>query len=135
MTVITGACFCGAIQFAIDGPLRPARSCHCSQCRKAFSGPGSAMSPLEPGTFRWTQGEDSVKIYASKHGPGLGFCETCGSTLVGLYKGEVMGVALGVLDGDPEVTIGDHIFVGSKASWDVIGGEAPQHDAWPAVEG
>lgn len=131
MTTITGECFCGDIRYEIRGPLAPARSCHCSRCRKAFSGAGSAMSRVDPAAFAWTRGETLLRTYVNRDGIGLGFCGTCGTTLCGLSNGEVMGVTLGSLNGDPEVTIGQHIFVDSKAAWDEIGGNAPQFGAWP----
>jgi hypothetical protein len=45
---------------------------------------------------------------------------TLGSTLCGVFEGAVHGVTLGCTNGDPDVEIGRHIFVGSKASWEVI---------------
>lgn len=127
----SGECFCGAIQYAIRGPLGKARSCHCSRCRKAFSGAGSTFLPASPPAFSWLRGSQEVATYMSEKGPGLGFCKTCGTTLCVFIHGEVMGVALGTLNGDPEVEIGEHIFVGSKATWDVIGGGAPQFEEFP----
>jgi len=62
---------------------------------------------------------------------GLGFCRHCGTTLCGTNRGEVHGVTLGSVDGDPDVQIEMHIFVGSKAPWDHIGGHAPQYDELP----
>ena len=56
----------------------------------------------------------------SMQGFGLQFCSKCGSTLCGVFEGTVHGVTLGCVNGDPEVEIGRHIFVGSKASWEVI---------------
>lgn len=130
--MITGGCFCGAVRYEIDAPLTKARACHCSRCRKAFSGASSAFAELsEPASFRWVAGEDRLTRYVSQEDYGLAFCGTCGSTLCGLYKGEVMGVTLGNVDGDPGVEIEFHLFVGSKAPWDHIGGTAPQHDAHP----
>lgn len=133
MTRFSGECFCGSIKYEIDGPLANARSCHCSRCRKAFSGAGSVMSQVKPGTFRWIQGEDLLKTYANKQGVGLAFCDVCGTTLCGQYNGVVFGVTLGTLNGDPDVKIGEHIFVGSKASWDEICGSAPQYDERPTT--
>jgi hypothetical protein len=40
-------------------------------------------------------------------------------------------VTLGSVDGDPGVHIEMHIFVGSKAGWDQIGGDAPQFEEFP----
>lgn len=117
---ITGECFCGSIKYQIDGVLRDARSCHCSRCRKAFSAQASAYALVEPETFKWLQGEELLTSYKSQQGFGLQFCSQCGSTLCGIYKDEVHGVTLGCVDGDPEVEIGYHIFVGSKASWEVM---------------
>lgn len=57
----------------------------------------------------------------------MGFCSKCGSTLCGLHDGEVHGLTLGCIDGDPGVEIEMHIFVGSKAPWDHIGGHAKQY--------
>ncbi|MEZ6189126.1 MAG: GFA family protein [Planctomycetota bacterium] len=113
------------------GALAPANACHCSRCRKAFSGAGSAMTFVAPGTFRWVAGEAGVRDYVSEAGWGLGFCQRCGSTLVATHGGAVVGITLGTLDGDPEVEIGQHLFVGSKAGWDQIGGSAPQFEERP----
>jgi hypothetical protein len=129
--MIQGECFCGAIRYEIDGSLTNARACHCSRCRKAFSGGSSAFAEFtNPGEFRWVSGEDKLKQYTSKQGWGLGFCSVCGSTLCGIYRGVVKGVTLGTVDGDPGVEIKAHIFVGSKAAWDHIGGSAPQFMEW-----
>jgi hypothetical protein len=51
--------------------------------------------------------------------------------LCGNHDGDVHGVTLGSVDGDPGVRIEMHLFVGSKAAWDEIGGDAPKFDAAP----
>jgi hypothetical protein len=40
-------------------------------------------------------------------------------------------VTLGCIDGDPGIQIDRHIFVGSKAPWDHIGGDAAQYSEFP----
>ena len=117
---ITGECFCGAISYSVSGILHDARSCHCSRCRKAFSSQASAYALVNSDEFEWLTGEDLLTSYASAQGYGLRFCSVCGSTLCGVYEGVVHGVTLGCVNGDPEVEIGRHIFVGSKATWEVI---------------
>lgn len=87
------------------------------------------MSPVADGAFRWTKGEEALTRYGEAWG--LGFCSTCGSTLVGFRGADVIGFTLSTLDGDPHVSIRQHLFVGSKPRWHVIGDDAPQHDAWP----
>jgi hypothetical protein len=130
---LTGGCFCGKVRYAIDSPLKSARSCHCSRCRKAFSGAGSAYAEVEPDSFRWTEGEALVSRYESHPAWGLCFCSTCGSTLCGWHEGVVHGVTLGTIDGDPGIQIDMHIFVGSRAPWDHIGGTAPRFEGPPSA--
>jgi len=128
---LTGGCFCGRVRYELNAPLGAARSCHCSRCRKAFSGAGSAYAEIPPGSLSWTSGQDNLTFYESTPGWGLCFCRTCGSTLCGTHEGQVHGVTLGGIDGDPDVRLQMHIFVGSKASWDQIGGDTPQYAALP----
>ena len=128
---IKGSCFCGEVNYQIDGKLRDARSCHCSMCRKAFGAQASAFAFVKPEEFSWASGEELLTGYESKKGPGLKFCSKCGSTLVGTYKGEIMGVTLGCVNGNPGIELGMHIFVGSKASWETIPAGVPQYEEWP----
>ena len=120
MHVISGECFCGGICYEISGALRDARSCHCSRCRKAFSAQASAYALVNASNFKWISGENLLTSYVGKHGFGLQFCSRCGSTLCGIFDGAIHGVTLGCINGDPEVEIGKHIFVASKASWEII---------------
>jgi hypothetical protein len=127
-STIGGGCFCGRIRYQISGSLHKARACHCSRCRKAFSGASSAYAELSPGSsLIWLRGENLLAVYDSGGGWGMGFCSTCGSTLCGLHSGQVHGLTLGCIDGDPGVEIEQHIFVDSKAPWDHIGGDARQY--------
>lgn len=128
---ITGGCACGAIAYEIRGHLLHARSCHCSKCRKVFSGAGSTMAFCAPETFKWTKGEDTLSEYSFHKGWSVLFCSNCGTSLAGMLEGEVRGIALGTADGDPGIQISEHIFVGSKAPWDHIGGDAPQFEKHP----
>ncbi|SMF62940.1 Uncharacterized conserved protein [Alteromonadaceae bacterium Bs31] len=124
---ITGECFCGKIQYSYSGELHDARSCHCSRCRKAFSSQASAYALVDSNSFRWITGESLLTSYVGEHGFGLQFCSKCGSTLVGVFNGDVHGLTLGCLNGNPNVELGRHIYVGSKASWETIAGDVIQY--------
>jgi len=117
---LTGECFCGEIRYEISGPLIDPLSCHCSRCRKAFSSQSSNYARVNSSDFRWVAGEEELKSYVGKHNFGLLFCNTCGSTLCGTFDGSIHGVALGCLNEDPELEEIHHIFVDSKASWEVL---------------
>jgi hypothetical protein len=123
---IIGECFCGKVKYQVDGRLRDARSCHCSRCRKAFSSQASAYALVDPSKFKWLSGKDILTSYIGSHGFGLQFCSQCGSTLCGILNGVVHGVTLGCVNGDPEIEIGKHIYVGSKAKWEIIPEGVPQ---------
>ena len=128
---ICGGCFCGQITYAISAPLENARACHCSRCRKIFGGPSSAYAETKSGSFQWLTGSDNLKYYSVDDNWGLAFCSICGSALAGMLDEAVHGIMLGTVDGDPGVEIAMHIHVASKASWDLIGGDAPQYPEGP----
>jgi hypothetical protein len=117
---ITGECFCGEIKYQVDGKLGDAKSCHCSRCRKAFSSQASSSALVEPRDFTWVCGEGQLTSYVGGDGFGDQCCKVCGSTLCTVFNGEVYQLTLGCVNGDPEIEIGQHIYVGSKASWEVI---------------
>ena len=123
---ITGECFCGKVKYQVNGRLRDARSCHCSRCRKAFSAQASAYALVNSQDFEWLSGESLLTSYIGEHGFGLQFCSQCGSTLCGIHDGAIHGITLGCLNDDPELQIGKHIYVGSKAQWGVIPEGVPQ---------
>jgi len=75
---------------------------------------------VNPDEFKWIAGEELLTSYVGEHKFGLQFCGKCGSTLCGIYAGVVHGVTLGCVNGDPGIEIGQHIFVGSKAVWEVL---------------
>lgn len=117
---LSGECFCGSVKYTIEGPVKDARSCHCSRCRKAFSAQASSYALVEPQEFQWVQGEDLLTFYGTGEGFGLQFCSQCGSTLCGIYEGLVHGITLGCLNENPQIEMGYHIYVGSKAAWEVL---------------
>ena len=117
---ISGECFCGEVTYHIEGKLRETISCHCSRCRKAFNAQASASARVNARDFSWLTGEQLLSTHLVSDDYGLQFCKNCGSTLCTIHNGEVFQVTLGCVNGDPEVVIDQHIYVGSKACWEVI---------------
>jgi hypothetical protein len=129
--MLRGSCLCGGIQFEIEGRVSPIAQCHCSLCRKASGAAGNASFLTAARSLRWLKGQELVRSWRKPSGWGTDFCSVCGCPVPRMHpNGKIVGVPAGLLDDDPGVPVGQHIFVGSKASWDQIGGSAPQHDEW-----
>jgi hypothetical protein len=128
----TGGCLCGALRFALHGPLPPVGMCHCSKCRRVSGAASNAILNVRAERFEWLAGEDHWREFRVASGWGSFFCPTCGSPAPHrLAGGKRVLVPAGTLDEDPGPRVAGHIFVGSKASWDVIGDDGPQFDTAP----
>jgi hypothetical protein len=127
----TGECLCRAVQYEYRGNFERTRACHCSKCRKAFGAAGAAMAFINPHDFSWTSGEDKLSYYEAGEGFGVKFCSICSSKICAVHGVDVGGIMLGSLNGNPNIKLSEHIYVGSKASWDEIGGDVPQFNEGP----
>ncbi len=96
---ITGGCQCGAVRYAITGPLGRSSICHCRMCQKAF---GSFFGPLvgvKLTAFALTRGE--LAVFKSSDLVERGFCRDCGTPLTMFdIDGDKIDVSIGSLD-DP----------------------------------
>jgi hypothetical protein len=128
---VEGGCLCGRVRYEIAGALLGADHCHCSLCRRQHGAAFSTYADFSPGQFKWTLGEEFVRVYETKSGAGWCFCGECGSTLAGTDGGSVTSVTLGTVAGDPGVRPSAHIFIGSKADWYDIEDNLPQFDQRP----
>ena len=125
---IFGSCLCGKVKYEVTGALSDVDHCHCSMCRRQHGAAFATYADFDSGAFRWSQGEELVKIYEVAGGGGWCFCVDCGSTLAGTEEGLVSSIALGTVEGDPNIKPGSHIYVGSKAPWFDITDDLPQFD-------
>jgi len=124
-----GSCLCQQVKFEIRGDLTAVGHCHCSKCRKVSGTGSNAVAYANPADLFWLSGESLIRKFAFSDGWSSTFCAECGSPLP--QKDPVQAllyVPAGALDDDPGPEVMGHIYVGSKASWDEIGGCAPQFD-------
>ena len=128
---VTGECLCRAVTYEYRGEFNHTRTCHCSRCRKAFGGPGAAMAFIKHEDFSWTSGEGNLSFYAPDERYGIYFCSTCSSKICAEHAGKIAGIMLGSLNGNPDIKLTERIYVGSKATWDEIGGDVPQYQEGP----
>ncbi len=73
-----GRCLCGAVEFAIAGPIRDVTVCHCSVCRRLHGG-AAAFSACAAADLDLRQ--DSALRWYAHGGAEYGFCAECGSRL------------------------------------------------------
>lgn len=129
---ISGGCLCGHVRYEITPPPIVMVNCHCSRCRRARGAAHATNLFVGADQLRITRGEDRVKIFDLPGAERFGqnFCTDCGSKAPRLSpKIGRWVVPAGTLDGDPGIRPALHIFVGSKATWDVIADSLPQFEA------
>ena len=116
---------CGAVRYAVTGPLRPVIACHCTQCRR-MTGHFMAATAARRADFRLLASA-ALKWYAASPKARRGFCGECGSTLFWDGVGrDYLSIAAGTLDDASGLAIACHIFVAEKGAYYVIEGAAPQ---------
>lgn len=128
-----GSCFCGKICFEISGDIPGLYQCHCSECRKTTGSSANAGFIFPETQLKWLSGQNNIKTFVKDSGYRVDFCKTCGSPAPNhtSVKPEMLWVPAGLLDDDSNLVIKNHIFVDSKANWDVIGGDGHQYLAFP----
>ncbi|WP_117193356.1 GFA family protein [Rhizobium terrae] len=128
MKRLSGKCFCGAVEYAVEDAFVYAAICHCSNCRRTT---GSAFKPfagIPREKLALTKGADNLLIYGGPDNHDA-HCRACGSLLYSLVREAAwVHVAMGTLVDAPAIRPTHHIFVGSKAPWYEITDDLPQYE-------
>lgn len=124
-----GQCNCGAVAFEADTDLTDVYVCHCSICRRFTGANGIAVLVVDKAAFRWVRGEKLVGRWSKPDADWeASFCSRCGSALPGPNDEARMFIPAGSIDeGGENLKVAHHIFVESRAAWDVIGDAGKQH--------
>lgn len=125
----TGSCNCGAVTFSIGVPITDVYICHCSICRKSTGGTGIAVTVVANSSFTWLSGQADICCWHKPNHDWLKqFCQHCGSPLPGANDSDRTFIPVGLLDNGIEtLSVKHHIWVDSKANWEVIGDSGKQH--------
>ena len=132
-----GSCLCKAVTYEIRGKLTDIYQCHCSVCRKAFSAGGCSVCLTSGEDFVWKSGEEHIRLWISDTGYRSTFCGICGTHLPDPDPEKTTyWVPAGTLDErDPGIRVGAHVYVDSKAEWDVIGDDGVRyHEGFDSPE-
>lgn len=120
----SGSRLCGAVHFAIRGPLAPVVGCHCRMCRRQ-TGHFLASTNVAEADLTVT-GADHVRGYASSEAARRGFCDTCGSVLFWKRPGAAhVSIAMGSIDLPTGTGWGEHIFLADKGDYYEITDDVP----------
>ncbi len=119
---LTGGCNCGAVRFEVTEPLDGAAYCHCTRCQRRTGTAASASGRARPGSVRVVSGAEHIAAWEPADGFGKEFCRLCGSALFARNPatGEVAGVRLGAIDGDPQVRPDARQYTAYAAPWEPI---------------
>ncbi|MFO7541535.1 MAG: GFA family protein [Thiobacillus sp.] len=128
----TGGCLCGSVRFEITGPIHDIVYCHCSQCRKAQGSAFATNGIVMARDFKLLSGADALSAFESSPGQTKYFCKTCGSPVLSrtASRPEQVRVRVGTIESDIVEQPIAHIFATSKANWETIAGDLPQHEAY-----
>jgi len=76
-----GQCFCGAVQFTVEGQPVAQGYCHCESCRSWSGGPVNAFTLWKPEAVRVTRGRDHILTYSKTPRSLRKSCDVCGGHL------------------------------------------------------
>ena len=78
MTIHNGSCFCGTVQFTVEGEPAAMGYCHCESCRSWSASPVNAFSLWKPEAVRVTKGADKVGAFNKTPKSTRKWCKACG---------------------------------------------------------
>lgn len=125
--LVHGSCLCQGVKFELDisEQCSDIYMCHCSRCRKRSGGAGTTNMLAPADALRWVAGENLIQ-FCTENGQ-HSFCSHCGSQLpLEITSSGQYWIPVGLLEEDPGRPLSTHIYVDSKAHWDVINGDAHQ---------
>ena len=125
-TTKEGGCECGAVRYAVNGPMRKVVYCHCKQCQRT-SGLYVAATACATEDFHLIN-ETGLRWYQSSDIADRGFCEVCGSSL--FYRashGKHISIMTGTLDVPTGLNSREHIFVEFAGDYYTIDDGLPQY--------
>ncbi|MGA2778863.1 MAG: GFA family protein [Steroidobacteraceae bacterium] len=126
MVTAKGRCLCGAVAYAVEGPLRPIVYCHCTMCRRS-TGHFLAATACAVSDLRLI-GDEHLRWYDSSPEAQRGFCDRCGSNLFWRPNdGTRVSIAAGSLERPTGLRVLAHIHVADKGDYYELDDGIAQH--------
>lgn len=126
-TLATGGCQCGAVRYAIRGPVDDwdCNLCHCRMCQKAGGGPFMVFVNVARDAVTWSGAERAQ--FASSSVATRGYCRDCGTPLTYERTPERISVTHGTLDDPKIVRPTTQLAGGAVLPWSEAVGTLPVH--------
>ena len=130
----SGGCLCGAVRYAVHGPLREILVCHCEECRRwagrAWAATAARAAELELVEIRGLRWLASPR---SESAARRGFCAECGASLFWEAPGRgTVSIGVGTLDDPAELRVAGHIWLEQGAGWEAPQGAPAYPRGYPA---
>ena len=130
-----GACLCGGVRFELRGAIPAIYQCHCSLCRRVTGSSSNAALRIPAAQFDWLAGRELISEYETGSGYKSHFCKRCGSPLPNPTAADSLyWVPVGLLEDSQRLELGAHLYIASRAHWDIIAAAGEHYDEMPAVE-
>ena len=127
-----GGCLCGAVRYAVDGPLSGIIVCHCKDCQRASGSTAAYNVRVATRDLTITKGACDHYTVTAESGQELTrmFCARCGSQLFSqrAQLPDVLSIKAGTLDDPGGLALARHIWTARAMPWDTIDAELPCHE-------
>jgi hypothetical protein len=124
---LTGSCACGTVRFEVTAPFKTAGYCHCKRCQRRSGALWTLNAIVDTSAFQVLSGEEAIRSWHPGDGLPKAFCGECGGHLYS-EGGEIRGVRLGAVDGDPGIRPSWHQWVESAPDWEPLPDDGlPRH--------
>lgn len=130
--MIRGHCECGRVRFEAASEISDFSHCHCSQCRRLHGAAFATFAGVLRDEFRYLEGENDIRVYASSAANDRVFCGRCGSNILVDAKGDpLLYLSMSAIEGNPPRPRAYHAYAGSKAPWFEITDDLEQFETDP----
>ena len=111
----SGGCLCNAVRFTATLTNETVMACHCVQCQR-WTGGGPLLNVRVQAVE--VTGEENIATYHASDWGERAFCRDCGATLYWRMQGrEIDSIAVGLLDDQTGLSVGEEIFVDHRPGW------------------
>lgn len=127
---------CGNVVIEVPDQFDFMGYCHCTECKKLSGSDYAIVGGISSDKFRILQGHAFIKYYHKNAETDVAFCCECGASLFNhKIKLNRHNIRVGILDSFPSQKPMFHIFVASKAPWEMINDNLPQYSGHISKDG